>query len=148
MIHENTFKKIDFNGAKGLVFLEDKILTYRRDYKTDNKAGYIDLPGGGREEDESPFDTFKRETKEEFGIDIEKSEIEFSCAIQSMIEPNKKSYFIVAKTLRFKPEDIIFGNEGTEWILMTPEEFIKRPDGIKRQQKRVGKYLMGKMVSE
>jgi len=148
MIHENTFKKIDFNGAKGLVFLGDKILTYRRDNKTSNSPLCIDLPGGGREGDESPFDSFKREIREEFGIDIEKDEIEFSCTIPSVIEPNKKSYFIVAKTLRFKPEDIVFGNEGTEWILMTPEEFIKRSDGIDRQQKRVEKYLAGKMVSE
>ncbi len=33
-------------------------------------------------------------------------------------------------------------------MLMSPEEFIKRPDGIERQQKRVEKYLAGKMVSE
>ncbi len=148
MIHENTFKKVDFNGAKGLVFLGDKILIYRRDNKTNYLPLHIDLPGGGREKDESPFESFKREIKEEFGIDIEKNEIEFSCAIPSVVEPNKKSYFIVARTLRFKPEDIVFGDEGTEWMLMTPEEFIKRPDGIERQQKRVEKYLAGKMVLE
>jgi len=69
MIHENTFKKVDFNGAKGLVFLGNKILVYRRDNKTSNLPLCIDLPGGGRENDESPFDSFKREIKEEFGID-------------------------------------------------------------------------------
>jgi 8-oxo-dGTP diphosphatase len=148
MIHENTFKKVDFNGAKGLVFVGDKILVYRRDNKTSNSPLCIDLPGGGREGDESPFDSFRREVKEEFGIDIEKDEIEFSCTIPSVMEPNKRSYFIVVKTLRSKPEDIVFGNEGTEWMLMTPEEFIKRADGIERQQKRVEKYLAGRMVSE
>lgn len=148
MIHENTFQKVEFNGAKGLVFIGDKILLYRRDDKTNNSPLCIDLPGGGREEDESPFDSFKREVREEFGIDIEKDEIEFSCTIPSVMEPNKKSYFIVAKTLRFKPEDVIFGNEGIEWMLMAPEEFIKRPDGIERQQKRVEKYLAGDLVSE
>lgn len=148
MIHENTFKKVDFNGAKGLVFLGDKILAYRRDNKTTNLPLHIDLPGGGREGDESPFETFRREVEEEFGIGIREDEIEFSCTVPSIMEPNKKSYFIVAKTLRFKPEDIIFGNEGIEWILMTPEEFIKRPDVIERQQKRVKKYLAGKIVSE
>ena len=148
MIHESTYKKVDFNGAKGLVFLGNKILTYRRDYKTDNKPGYIDLPGGGREGDESPFDTFKREVKEEFGIDIEKSDIQFSCTIQSTIEPDKKSYFLVAKLTQVKASDIVFGSEGAEWLLMTPEEFISRPDGIERQQKRVERYLAGKLVSE
>ncbi|MEI6346236.1 MAG: NUDIX domain-containing protein [bacterium] len=148
MIHENTFKKVDFNGAKGLVFTGDKILVYRRDNKTSNSPLCIDLPGGGREGNESPFESFKREIREEFGIDVEKDEIEFSCTIPSVIEPDKKSYFIVAKTLKFKPEDVVFGNEGIEWMLMKPEEFIKRPDGIERQQKRVEKYLAGKMVSE
>lgn len=148
MIHENTFKKVDFNGAKGLVFLKDKILTYRRDYKTDNKPCLIDLPGGGREGDESPFDTFKREIKEEFGIEIKKDNIEFSCTVNSIIEPDKKSYFIITKPLKFKPTDIVFGNEGIEWFLMTPEEFVSRSDGIERQQKRVANYLKGETVLE
>jgi 8-oxo-dGTP diphosphatase len=148
MLHENTFKKVDFNGAKGLVFLGDKILTYRRDNKTNNSPLCIDLPGGGREEDESPFDTFKREIKEEFGIDIEKNDIKFSCTVQSVIESNKKSYFVVAILPKIKASDVVFGNEGVEWMLMSPQEFINRHDGIHRQQKRVEKYLAGKLLSE
>ncbi len=143
MIHENTYKNIDFNGAKGIVFLGDKMLTYRRDNKTYSYPFHIDLPGGGREGNESPFDTFKREVKEEFGIDIEKNDIEFSWAIQSTIRPDKTSYFFVTKSLVLNPSEIIFGDEGIEWLLMTPEEFIKRPDGIERQQKRVEKFLNG-----
>lgn len=148
MIHENTFSKGDFNGAKGIVFLGDEMLVYRRDTKTNNFPLHIDLPGGAREEDESPFETFQREVNEEFGIQIEKDEIDFSCTIPSTIEPDKKSFFIVAKTSRFKPEDIVFGDEGTEWMLMSVNEFIQRPDGIKRQQKRVKNYLEGTLVSE
>jgi 8-oxo-dGTP diphosphatase len=148
MIDENTYKQVDFNGAKGLVFLGDKILTYRRDYKTNNKPGCIDLPGGGREGDESPFDTFQREIKEEFGIDIEKDDIHFCCPVQSSMEPGKTSYFLVAKPLNITAADVVFGNEGSEWLLMKPEEFIARPDGIERQQKRVASYMEGKKVVE
>lgn len=148
MIHENTFKNVDFNGAKGLVFIGDKILTYRRDNKTTNKPMCIDLPGGGREGDESPFDTFKREIREEFGIDIEKHDVQFSNTIQSVIEPTKKSYFFVTKPLKILATDIVFGNEGVEWMLMTPQQFVNRPDGIERQQKRVANYLQGKTELE
>jgi 8-oxo-dGTP diphosphatase len=147
MIHEDTFNKVDFNGAKGIVFFDDKIPVYRRDYKTPNFPGHIDLPGGGREEGETPFQTFQREVKEEFGIDVKEGEIVFACTIPSAVEPRKKSFFMVAKTTRFKAEDIIFGNEGSEWLLMTPQEFIHRPDGIKRQQERVAKYLAGGLRS-
>jgi 8-oxo-dGTP diphosphatase len=147
-IHENTFKKIYFNGTKGIVFLGDKVLVYRRDHKTDNNPGKIDLPGGGREGDESPFETFQREAREEFGIDITKEEVDFSCTIPSVQEPGKKSYFIVAKLPGSKENDIVFGDEGSEWLLMTPEEFINRPDGIERQQKRFEKYIAGTLVSE
>ncbi len=148
MIHENTYKKIYFNGAKGLVFIGEKILTYRRDNKTNNFPLHIDLPGGGRDGDESPFDTFRREVKEEFGINIEREDIQFSCAIPSVTEPGKKSYFVVAKPLSVNATDVVFGDEGIEWFLMTPEEFISRPDGIERQQKSVEKYLNGNLVSE
>ncbi|MEI6850293.1 MAG: NUDIX domain-containing protein [archaeon] len=147
-IHENTFKKLYFNGARGIVFLGDKMLVYRRDNKTNNNPGKIDFPGGGREGDESPFETFQREVKEEFGIDISKEEVDFSCTIPSVVEPSAKSYFIVAKVPSSKEDSIVFGNEGDEWLLMTPEEFINRPDGIERLQKRVEKYMAGTLMSE
>ncbi|MFA5163083.1 MAG: NUDIX domain-containing protein [Patescibacteria group bacterium] len=147
MIHEDTFKEVDFNGAKGIVFLGDKMLVYRRDDKTSDSPLCLDLPGGGHEVSESPFATFQREVKEEFGLDIEGEEIEFSCTIPSVMTPEKKSFFIVAKVKNSGPEDIVFGNEGVEWFLMTPEEFIAHPDGIKRQQERVGQYLSGSLVS-
>jgi len=148
MIHENTFKKIYFNGSRGIVFLDDKMLVYRRDNKTTNSPGCIDFPGGGREGDESPFQTFQREVREEFGINIKEDEIEFSCTISSITEPGKKSFFMVAKTMRCKPEDIVFGDDGTEWMLMTPEEFVHRTDGIERLQRRVEKYMVGELISE
>lgn len=147
MLHKDTFKKVDFNGAKGLIFIDDKILVYRRDNKTVDWPDCIDLPGGGREGEESPFETFQREVREEFGIDIKEGDIEFSCTIPSVMEPEKKSFFVVAKSIRFKSENIIFGNEGTKWLLMTINEFIHHPDGIKRQQERVKKYVSGKLLS-
>jgi 8-oxo-dGTP diphosphatase len=148
MIHESTFKKVEFHGAKGLVFLGDKILTYRRDQKTNHFPLQIDLPGGGREGDESPFETFRREVKEEFGIDIKEKDIESSYAIQSSVDPSKTAFFMVTYPLLYSKSDIILGDEGLEWLLMTPQEFIKRTDAVKRHQDRVVKYMKGEMKSE
>lgn len=147
MIHPDTFKVTEFSGAKGLVFMGDKIVSYRRDNKTNSCPGLIDLPGGGREGNESPFETFKREIVEEFGIEIKEEDIIASFRKNSSVHPGTKTFFVVAKT-KFNKNDIIFGNEGTEWMLMTIEEFLNRPDGIERQQDRVREYLSGNIVSE
>ncbi len=146
MIHENTFKTIDFNGAKGLVFLGNQILVCRRDTKTTKFPGCLDMIGGGREGNESPFETFKREVKEEVGLDIEKSDIYFSCPFQSNDDPAKISFFFVTKPLQFSKDDVKFGDEGTEWLVISPEDFINRTDAIERQQKRVRDYLEGKLL--
>lgn len=148
MIHPDTFNVVEFSGAKGLVFIGEKFIVYRRDDTTKNSPGLLDLPGGGREGGETPFETFKREVKEEFGVTISENDILASYRKDSMVNLGTKSFFIVTKPLGITVKDIVFGNEGTEWMLMVPEEFIQRSDGIERQQKRVGKYLMGNMVSE
>ena len=148
MIHENTFKSIEFNGAKGLVYIGDKILVYRRDSTTKKSPNCIDMPGGGREGNESPFDTFKREVKEEFSIEISKEDVLYSCPFQSYDDPTQISFFIVTKSLKYNADDIHFGNEGTEWQMMTPDEFVHRPDGIERQQARVKNFLEGKPITQ
>jgi 8-oxo-dGTP diphosphatase len=146
MIHEDTFKKCDFHGAMGLVFLGDKILVSRRDYKTDHSPGLIDLPGGGGKADESPFDTFRREVKEEYGLDIKKENIQSSRTVPDINDPEKKSFFFVTKALKYTSKDINFGDEGTQWFLMTPEEFVNRPDGVEGYEKIIKSYLDGKLA--
>ncbi len=141
MIHENTFKKVEFDGAKGFVFLGEKILVYRRDTNTTIFPLSIDLPGGGREGCESPFETFQRETKEEFGIEIKEADIVFCDIVQNIINPNKISYAFITHSLKFTEKDIVFGDEGTEWMLLTPKEFIERKDGIKGQQDWAREFL-------
>ncbi len=141
MIDQNTYTETDFIVAKGLVFIGDKIITYRRDHKTDESPGLIDLPGGLREGNESPFETFKREVQEEFGIDIFPDDIEFSFTVPSRKEPDKKVCFFVTKPLKINSSDIILGSEGTEWMLMSTEEFVSRPDIMEAQKQRVQKYL-------
>lgn len=142
MIEQNIFgKDRNFNGVKGLVFIDDKIVAYRRDNKTKSYPLYIDLPGGGKEDVESAFETFQREVKEEFGIGIEKDDITYAKQYISQMDSSKESYFIVVKTKNIKGGDIIFGNEGLEYFLFTLEEYLKLEDSIPRQKDKIIEYL-------
>jgi 8-oxo-dGTP diphosphatase len=134
-------KKCNFHGAKGVVFINNKILVYRRDNKTNIFPLCIDLPGGGKEEGESPFDTLKRETREEFGIEINEKDVEYAKEFRTTLNPTKESYLILVRPLNIKEDDIIFGNEGLEFMLMRPDEYVVLNDGIKRQQDEVLRYL-------
>lgn len=148
IIHPETFKEADFQGAKGMVFIGEKIIVYRRDGMVKNYPNTIDLPGGGREDNESPFETFKREVMEEFGLSIKETDICASFRQDSALYPGKKSFFFVTKPLAYTEKDVVFGYEGVGWMLMSPEEFATAPDGVPMQQKRVQGYLTGKIVSE
>lgn len=141
MIDEKIFEKDrNFHGVKGLIFIEDKILVYRRDNKTKSFPFYIDLPGGGKEEDESAFETFKRESREEFGISIEKENVTYAKKYTSAMDQSKESYFIVIKTYKTK-DDVNFGDEGLEYFLLKIEEYLQLNDSIPRQKEKVEEYL-------
>ena len=142
MIDKDTFTVIDtFHGSKGLVYVGDDILVFRRDNKTTHFPLMIDLPGGGREVGESPFDTFKRETFEEFGLIIEKEDVIYSKRYMSIMNKDMYAFFIVVKNENLKKEDIIFGDEGLEYMLMKGEEFVALHDAVSRQQERVKEFL-------
>lgn len=144
MIDQNIFdNNVNFHGVKGLVFIKDKIVVFRRDTKTTNFPLQVDLPGGGRENNESPFETFKREVMEEFGIYLEKDDVISSKKYQSVLDPSKEVYFIITKSLNITEQDIVFGDEGLEYFLMTPQDYVNLNDGVKRQQNKVVEYLNG-----
>jgi 8-oxo-dGTP diphosphatase len=141
MIDEKIFKKIDFNGAKGFIFIGENILVYRRDTNTKNYPLMLDLPGGGKEGDETPFETFTREVKEEFGIQVKRENVVYSKPHQSIIEPWKYSYFIIAKLPQDFENKIVFGDEGVEYLILTVKDYLRREDVIERHQVRLREYL-------
>ena len=142
MIDENTYNKdVIFQGVKGLIFIGDKIIVFRRDNKTRNFPLQVDLPGGGRENNESPFETFKREIMEEFGISISKEDLVSCKKYKSILDSNKEAYFMITKPLNIKEEDIRFGEEGLEYFLISPQDFVNLKDGVKGQQDKVAEYL-------
>ena len=77
-------KKFDFTGSKIALICGDKVLTILRDDKDNIPCPNMwELPGGGREGDESPFECAAREVYEELGIHLTED-----CLLWSKIYPS------------------------------------------------------------
>lgn len=130
----------NFAGTKGLVFVGDQILVYRRDQNTPRYPGYLDVPGGGKEPDETPFDTFRREVFEEFGLTVHPENVVYSRKYQSHLKDNEFGWYVVANLPAEEKGNIVFGNEGTEWALMGLVDYIERKDAWPVYQQRAKDY--------
>lgn len=128
-------------GSKGLVFVGDKILVYRRDGQTNNHPNELDLPGGAPEGQETPYETFAREVKEEFALDIAAESINYVRKYPSTLTPGKFAFFPVAKLPEGAASEVVFGSEGVEYLLMTPQDFIAKQDAWAVLQERTQDYL-------
>ena len=128
---------VDFHGAKAAFFSGTRLLTYLRD----DKPGLIfrnqwDLPGGGREGDETPETCLLRELYEEFGLTLPPERLEHRWIGPAMHAPGQSVFF--AGLLH--PAEIAairFGDEGQYWQMMEVAEFLARPDAIPALQHRV-----------
>jgi 8-oxo-dGTP diphosphatase len=130
----------DFLGTKGLVFVGDKVLVYRRDAHAPSHAGELDVPGGGREGGESPMDTFGRETREEFGLKITKASVVWARAYPNTLDPTKIAYYAVAHLPAEMAEQIRFGDEGEAYYLMPLGDYLDAPDAWDAYQNRARDY--------
>lgn len=139
----NDFFKTDYNyiGTKGLVFVGDEVLLYRRDKNAPNYPFCLDVPGGAAEPNETPFQTFKRELNEEFGLKINPDQIVYCRRYQSSLKPNEFGWYAVAKLPSNLKSQIKFGNEGIEYMFMSLNEFLKRKDAWPTYQQRAADYL-------
>ncbi len=129
------------NGSKGLIFIGEKLLVYRRDEKPKNYPLFLDLPGGGKEKNETPFDTFRREVKEEFGIEIAESDITYVRRYPSTIVEGEYAYFPVVHLPASAETLIHFGNEGLEYLLLPVDDFLNASDVWPGLQQKTADYL-------
>ncbi len=142
MIDPRIFERgISFFGAKGVLFVGDRIVVYRRDEKAPNCPLLIDILGGGPDGDESPLETFVREVREEVSLNISKSDVVYAKRYAIIKDPSKEMYFFVAKLPALFENKIKLGDEGFELSLMTPQEYLKRDDAIKSHQTKFQAFL-------
>ena len=132
----------DFTGCKIALFCEDRILTILRDDKPSIPwPNMWELPGGGREGDESPFECVAREVFEELGIHLTEDCLLWSKVYPSMLFEGKESVFLVGKLRQEQFDSIVFGDEGQGYKLMGIEEFLGSDKVVPQLQDRVRDYL-------
>ena len=135
-------KHLDFTGCKIALICGDKLLTILRDDKpTIPWPNLWELPGGGREGDESPFECVAREVYEELSIQLLKDDIVWSWIYPSMLDENKKSVFLVGKLTQEQFNSIVFGDEGQGYKLVSLEEFLASDQVVPQLQERVRDYV-------
>lgn len=131
----------DFKGAKIALICEDRLIAYLRDDKAGIPfPGWWDLPGGGREQDETPMECAIRETHEEFGISIDPASIVWERYYPGQTPEAPGTYFHVAQ-LADGFGDIVFGEEGQRWEIMSIQHFLTHPQVVSHLKDRLRHYL-------
>lgn len=132
----------NFSGSKIALLCENRVLTILRDDKPDIPyPEYWDLPGGGREQDETPFECVSREFFEELGLQIKLDQITWFRSYPGMINPDKQSIFMVGKISQEECTSISFGDEGQAYQLMPVAEFLNHDKVIPQLQWRLKDYM-------
>ncbi|MBF1110721.1 MAG: NUDIX hydrolase [Streptococcus sp.] len=132
----------DFTGCKIALFCGDKLLTILRDDKENIPwPNMWELPGGGREGDESPFECAAREVFEELGIRLTKDCLLWRKVYPSMLFEGKESVFLVGKLAQEQFDKIVFGDEGQSYKLMSIDEFLDSDKVVPQLQDRVRDYI-------
>ena len=100
-----------------------------------------ELPGGGREGDESSFECAVREVYEELGIHLTEDCLLWSKVYPSMLYEGRQSVFMVGQLSQDQFDSITFGDEGQAYKLMPIEEFLTSSQVVPQLQGRLMDYL-------
>lgn len=142
MLEDCLEARFEFTGCKIVLICEGRILTILRDDKpTIPYPNMWDLPGGGREGNETPFECVTREVYEELSIQLSKDDIVWSRIYPSMLDENKNSVFLVGQLTKEQFDSIVFGDEGQSYKLMLIEEFLNSKQAVPQLQERVRDYV-------
>jgi 8-oxo-dGTP diphosphatase len=138
-----------FVGAKAALFCGDAILTCLRDTHPGLPwPGMWDLPGGGRDGDESPEACLLRELHEEFGLRLPASRLTWRVVLPAMLYPERQSVFFAGTVTADEVASIRFGEEGQGWKLMPTDRFLTHPKAIPDLQRRVRMAISAQAVPQ
>ena len=135
-------KQMEFSGCKIALLCDDKLLTILRDdISTIPWPNMWELPGGGREDEETPFECVQREVFEELGLKLEEADILWAKEYQGMLDPDETSIFMVGTITQEDFASIVFGDEGQAYQMMDVSQFLAAAKVIPQLQSRLRDYL-------
>ena len=129
-------------GAKIALFVGDKLATLLRDdFPGLIWAGYWDLPGGGREGDETPLQCVLRELEEELCVALDPDLVQWGREYGN--SGGGISWFFAAHAPASLEQQMQLGDEGQDWALMTVDAYLKHDRAIPQFKSRLQDYLAG-----
>ena len=135
-------KQMEFSGCKIALLCDDRLLTILRDDKASIPYPNMwELPGGGREGEETPFECVQREVFEELGLKLEETAIVWAKEYKGMLDPDKTSIFMVGTITQEECASIVFGDEGQAYQMMVVSRFLADEKVIPQLQDRLSDYL-------
>ncbi len=144
MLEDCLEERFDFTGFKIALLCDGQVLTILRDDKTTIPYPNMwDLPGGGREGDETPFECVAREVYEELSIQLSKDEVIWSGIYPGILDEKKRFVFLVGNLSKEEFDRIDFGDEGQGYKLVSLEEFLASDRVVPQLQERVREYMEG-----
>lgn len=135
-------KQLEFSGCKIALLCDNRLLTILRDDKASIPYPNMwELPGGGREGEETPFECVQREVFEELGLKLEETDIVWAKEYQGMLDPDKTSIFMVGTITQEEFTGIVFGDEGQAYQMMDVSQFLSDEKVVPQLQDRLRDYL-------
>lgn len=131
-----------FSGTKIALLCGSRVVAYLRDDRPDIPfPGLWDLPGGGREGEESPVECALREVEEEFGIALTPDRVHSTHRFKSEAAGGLDTYFCVAELAPHEVDQIRFGSEGQRWRMMEMREFIGHDEAVPHMKDRLARSI-------
>ncbi len=127
-----------FDGAKIAILCGGAVVALRRDEAPGLRwPGMWDLPGGGREGEETPLQTVRRETREETGLILPPEMVRWR---RRHDEDGRVTWFFGAIWPHLRAADLRLGREGQAVSLMPVAAFRQRPDSVPHLALRLGRF--------
>jgi 8-oxo-dGTP diphosphatase len=129
-------------GAKLALVLGDRVLCYLRDdFAHLPFPGHWDLPGGGREGEETAEICVLRELEEEFGLRLGEDRLVWRHVFPSWHRAGGRAVFFGGRITAEEVAAVRFGPEGQRWEMMEMAVFLGHPMAVPYLKERLAEFV-------